>query len=147
MHVFIAGGTGAIGTRLVPQLVQRGHRVTATTRHPAKAGRLDRWGAHPVVVDGLDGAAVGEAVASAEPGAVVHQMSALAGKLDPKHFDRSFALTNRLRTQGLDNLLRAAQATGVRNIVPAGPTSVPADGSRTRGTHWIWSRPRRSGSR
>ena len=117
MHVFIAGGTGAIGTRLIPQLVERGHRVTATTRDPAKLAGLDKLGAHGVVVDGLDSAAVGEAVASARPDAVVHQMSALAGKLDPKHFDRSFAVTNSLRTQGLDHLVAAAQATGVQHVV------------------------------
>jgi nucleoside-diphosphate-sugar epimerase len=125
MHVFIAGGTGAIGTRLIPQLVQRGHRVTATTRDPAKLARLDRLGATGVVVDGLDSAAVGEAVASAEPDAVVHQMSALAGKLDPKHFDRSFAVTNSLRTQGLDHLVAAAQATGVQHVVAQSFTGWP----------------------
>jgi nucleoside-diphosphate-sugar epimerase len=125
MHVFIAGGTGAIGTRLIPQLVERGHRVTATTRDPAKLAALRRLGADAVVVDGLDGAAVGEAVASAAPDAVVHQMSSLAGKLDPKHFDRSFALTNRLRTQGLDHLVAAAQATGVQHIVAQSFTGWP----------------------
>jgi nucleoside-diphosphate-sugar epimerase len=125
MHVFIAGGTGAIGTRLIPQLVERGHRVTATTRDPAKLAGLDRLGANGVVVDGLDSAAVGEAVASAEPDAVVHQMSALAGKLDPKHFDRSFAVTNSLRTQGLDHLVAAAQATGVQHIVAQSFTGWP----------------------
>ena len=78
-----------------------------------------------MVVDGLDSAAVGEAVASAEPDAVVHQMSALAGKLDPKHFDRSFALTNRLRTEGLDHLVAAAQATGVQHIVAQSFTGWP----------------------
>ena len=125
MHVFVAGGTGAIGTRLIPQLVERGHRVTATTRDPAKLAGLDRLGANGVVVDGLDSAAVGEAVASAEPDAVVHQMSSLAGKLDPKHFDRSFALTNRLRTEGLDHLVAAAQATGVQHIVAQSFTGWP----------------------
>jgi nucleoside-diphosphate-sugar epimerase len=125
MHIYIAGGTGAIGTRLIPQLVERGHRVTATTRDPAKLAGLDRLGAHAVVVDGLDGAAVGEAVASAQPDVVVHQMSALAGKLDPKHFDRSFAVTNRLRTEGLDHLVAAAQATGVRHIVAQSYTGWP----------------------
>jgi nucleoside-diphosphate-sugar epimerase len=125
MHVFIAGGTGAIGTRLIPRLVERGHRVTATTRDPAKLAGLDRLGAHAVVADGLDGAAVGEAVASAQPDVVVHQMSALAGKLDPKHFDRSFAVTNRLRTEGLDHLVAAAQATGVRHIVAQSYTGWP----------------------
>src|SRR4051794_14982441 len=125
MHVFIAGGTGAMGRRLIPQLVEHGHRVTATTRDPAKLVDLEKLGAHAVVVDGLDSAAVGEAVASAEPDAVVHQMSALSGKLDPKHFDRSFALTNRLRTEGLDHLVAAAQATGVQQIVAQSFTGWP----------------------
>jgi nucleoside-diphosphate-sugar epimerase len=125
MHVFIAGGTGAIGRRLIPQLVERDHRVTATTRGPAKLAGLEKLGARAVVVDGLDSAAVGEAVASAEPDAVVHQMSALSGKLDPKHFDRSFALTNRLRTEGLDHLVAAAQATGVPHVVAQSFTGWP----------------------
>jgi nucleoside-diphosphate-sugar epimerase len=110
---------------LIPQLVERDHRVTATTRGPAKLAGLEKLGARAVVVDGLDSAAVGEAVASAEPDAVVHQMSALSGKLDPKHFDRSFALTNRLRTEGLDHLVAAAQATGVPHIVAQSFTGWP----------------------
>ena len=125
MHVYIAGGTGVIGRRLIPQLVERGHRVTATTTNPAKAAGLESLGATAVVVDGLDSAAVGEAVATAEPDAIVHQMSSLAGNLDPKHFDRSFALTNRLRTEGLDHLLAAAQATGVEHVVAQSYTGWP----------------------
>jgi nucleoside-diphosphate-sugar epimerase len=125
MHVYIAGGTGAIGTRLIPQLVDRGHTVTATTTSPAKAPVIERLGATPMVVDGLDSAAVGEAVARAEPDAVVHQMSSLAGRLDPKHFDRSFALTNRLRTEGLDHLVAAAQAAGVPHVVAQSYTGWP----------------------
>ncbi len=77
------------------------------------------------MVDGLDSAAVGEAVAKAGPDAVVHQMTALAGKLDPKHFDRSFALTNRLRTEGIDHLLAAAEACGVRQVVAQSFTGWP----------------------
>jgi nucleoside-diphosphate-sugar epimerase len=125
MHVYVAGGSGAIGSRLVPQLVERGHRVTATTTSAAKRAGLEELGASALVVDGLDSAAVGEAVATAEPDAVVHQMSSLAGKLDPKHFDRSFALTNRLRTEGLDHLVAAAQATGVPHIVAQSYTGWP----------------------
>src|SRR5215217_1970441 len=125
MHVYIAGGTGAIGSRLIPQLVERGHRVTATTTDASKVARLEQLGARGLVVDGLDSSAVGEAVATAEPDAVVHQMTALAGKLDPKHFDRSFALTNRLRTEGLDHLVAAAQATGVPHIVAQSYTGWP----------------------
>jgi nucleoside-diphosphate-sugar epimerase len=133
MHVYVAGGAGVLGRRLVEQLVERGHRVTATTTSPAKKPLIEGLGARAVVVDGLDSSAVGEAVATAEPDAVVHQMTALAGKLDPKHFDRSFALTNRLRTEGLDHLVAAAQACGVRQVVAQSYTGWP----NIRSGDWI----------
>jgi nucleoside-diphosphate-sugar epimerase len=133
MHVFIAGGAGAVGTRLIRQLVDRGHQVTATTRDPAKRAGLEDLGAHAVVVDGLDSAAVGEAVATAAPDAVVHQMTALSGTLDPKHFDRSFAVTNRLRTEGLDHLVAAAEASGVRQVVAQSFTGWP----NVRSGSWV----------
>ena len=121
MRVFVAGGGGAIGRRLVPLLVARGHQVTATTTSAAKLGLLERLGADGVVMDGLDAASVGEAVAAARPDAIVHQMTALsaahAGRPDFRHFDRFAARTNRLRTEGTDHLLAAAEATGVSGIV------------------------------
>jgi nucleoside-diphosphate-sugar epimerase len=121
MRVFVAGGTGAVGQRLVPQLVARGHQVTATTTDPGKLGLLERLGADAVVMDGLDAVSVGEAVAKARPDAIVHEMTGLsaahAGKIDTKHFDRWFATTNRLRTEGTDHLLAAAEATGVSHFV------------------------------
>lgn len=117
MRVFVAGGAGVIGRRLVPQLVARGHQVTATTTGPAKLGLLERLGADAVVMDGLDAVAVGEAVARARPDAIVHQMTAIGGrKADLKHMDRWFATTNRLRTEGTVHLLAAADATGVSNV-------------------------------
>jgi nucleoside-diphosphate-sugar epimerase len=125
MHVYLAGGTGVLGRRLIPQLVQRGHRVTATTRDPRKTALLERLGAEPMVVDGLDSTAVGESVAKAEPDAVVHQMTALAGPADVRHFDRYFAMTNRLRTEGLDHLIAAAQAGGVPHLVAQSYTGWP----------------------
>ena len=117
MRVFVAGGTGALGRRLVPQLVARGHEVTATTRSAGKAGELRAVGARPVVVDGLDGVAVGRAVAEAQPDAIVHQMTALAATADLRRFDRWFATTNELRTAGTRHLLAAAQASGVEKFV------------------------------
>src|SRR5215213_278574 len=121
MRVFVAGGTGVMGRRLVPQLVARGHQVTATTTSAAKLGLLQQLGADGVVMDGLDAGSVGEAVAAARPDAIVHQMTAIslahAGKPDMKHIDRWFATTNRLRTEGTDHLLAAAEATGVSNFV------------------------------
>jgi nucleoside-diphosphate-sugar epimerase len=117
MRVFVAGGTGVMGRRLVPQLVARGHQVTATTTSRGKLGLLEQLGADGVVMDGLDAVSVGEAVAKARPDAIVHQMTAITGKPDMKHMDRWFATTNRLRTEGTDHLLAAAEATGVSHIV------------------------------
>jgi nucleoside-diphosphate-sugar epimerase len=121
MRVFVAGGTGVIGRRLVPQLVARGHQVTATATSAAKLDALRELGAGGVVMDGLDGASVGEAVAAARPDVIVHQMTAIspvhAGKPDLKHFDRWFAITSRLRTEGTDHLLAAAEAVGVSHVV------------------------------
>src|SRR5215203_6390100 len=121
MRVFVAGGSGVLGRRLVPQLVARGHQVTATTTSAAKVNLLAKLGADGVVMDGLDPVSVGEAVASARPDVIVHQMTAIsvvhAGKPDLKHGDRWFATTNRLRTEGTDHLLAAAEATGVSRFV------------------------------
>lgn len=117
MKVFVAGGAGVLGRRLVPQLVERGHEVTASTTHESRIGLLASLGATGVVMDGLDGAAVGEAIAAAEPDVIVHQMTAISRKPDIKHFDRWFAVTNRLRTEGTDHLLDAARAVGVPHVV------------------------------
>ena len=118
MRVFVAGATGAIGRRLVPQLVAGGHHVVATTRSMDKLEGLRAQGADAIVMDGLNAFEVGEAVARAEPDAVVHQMTALAGMSgDLRHFDRGFTRTNELRTRGTDHLLAAAEAAGVRRVV------------------------------
>ncbi|MGW7290298.1 NAD-dependent epimerase/dehydratase family protein [Streptomyces sp. NPDC054847] len=121
VRVFVAGGAGVLGRRLVPQLVARGHEVTATTTSAAKLGLLEELGADAVVMDGLDAASVADAVAGARPDAIVHQMTAISvahsGKPDMKHMDRWFATTNRLRTEGTDHLLAAAEKAGVSHVV------------------------------
>src|SRR4051794_39391329 len=122
MRVFVAGATGAIGRRLIPLLVAAGHEVTATTRTPAKVDELRGLGARPVVVGGLDAAAVTRAVAAPAPDAIAHQMTALAGTPDLRRFDRWFATTNDLRTKGTDIMLAAARASGVRRFVAQGYT-------------------------
>jgi 2-alkyl-3-oxoalkanoate reductase len=119
MRVFIAGGTGAVGKRLVPLLVARGHEVTATTTRPGALEQLRALGANPVVMDGLDAASVAAAVEHAGPDVLVHQMTALAGA-DFKHFEQSFATTNELRTRGTEYLLEAAEAVGVPRFVAQG---------------------------
>jgi nucleoside-diphosphate-sugar epimerase len=128
VRVFVAGGSGVIGRRLVPQLVARGHQVTATTTSAAKLGLLTRLGAEGVVMDGLDAVAVGEAVAAAGPDAIVNQMTGLsvahAGKPNLRKADRFFATTNRLRSEGTDHLLAAAEATGVSHVVAQGHASM-----------------------
>ncbi len=137
MRVFVAGGSGVLGRRLVPQLVARGHQVTATTTGKAKLGLLEQLGAEGVVMDGLDAAAVGEAVAAAKPDVVVNQMTALseahAGKPNLRKPDRFFAGTNRLRSEGNDHLLAAADAIGASHFVAQGHASM--NGVRTGG--WV----------
>ena len=113
MRVFVAGASGAVGARLVPQLVERGHEVIATTRSPQKVAGLREQGAEPVVLDLLDAEAVLEAVASARPDAIVHEATALTGQSNMRDFDGTFAATNRLRTEGTDALLAAARETRV----------------------------------
>jgi nucleoside-diphosphate-sugar epimerase len=117
MKILIAGATGAVGTRLVPTLVDGGHDVVAMTRSPGKADGLRALGAEPVIADGLDRDAVMQSVLRAEPEVIVHQMTALANVKSLKKFDDDFALTNRLRTEGTDHLVEAARAAGVRRLV------------------------------
>jgi len=117
MRVLLAGASGAIGTRLVSQLVDRGHEVIGTSRSPDRAERLHALGAEPIVLDLLDPRAVRTAVFDTKPDAIIHQATALAGLRDFRHFDRSFAQTNRLRTDGTDALLAAAQQARVGRLV------------------------------
>ena len=117
MKVFVAGASGVIGRRLVPLLVRAGHSVVAMTRSAAKADAIRTAGAVPAVADALDQAAVMAVVLSAEPEVVVHQLTAIPPRFNMRRFDREFALTNRLRTEGTDHLLAAARAVGARRFV------------------------------
>jgi len=117
MKVLVAGATGAVGRTLVPQLVERGHEVVGTTRSRDKFELLHWLGADAALMDGLDPVEVQDVVASIKPDAIVHEMTALSANFDLKHFDRTFATTNRLRTEGTRHLLAAATACGVERIV------------------------------
>jgi nucleoside-diphosphate-sugar epimerase len=122
MKVFVAGATGVIGRALAPQLVARGHEVIGMTRSASKQDLVRSLGARPVVADALDPNAVAQAVASAEPEVIVHQLTALSGPMsvrDMRHPDRSVAatMTNRLRTEATDHLLAAGHAVGTRRFV------------------------------
>jgi nucleoside-diphosphate-sugar epimerase len=119
MRVFVAGATGAIGRQLVPRLVVAGHEVHGMTRHESKRALVSDLGAVPVVADALDRDQVADAVAGARPDVIVHELTAI-GPVDLRHLDRDFAPTNRLRTEGTDNLLLAGQAVGVRRFVAQG---------------------------
>jgi nucleoside-diphosphate-sugar epimerase len=149
MKVFVAGATGAIGKQLVPRLAAAGHEVTGMTRSESKQEMLYELGAVPVVADALDPEQVADAVARARPEVIVHQLTAI-GAVDMRNFDRSFALTNRLRTEGTDHLLSAGQAVGVKLFVaqsigsyaayartggPVKSEDDPLDSSPMRGMH------------
>jgi nucleoside-diphosphate-sugar epimerase len=117
MKVFVAGATGALGKQLVPILVEQGHEVTGMTRSPGKEGAIRAMGARPAVADALDPEAVAEAVAAAEPDAVIHQLTAIDPGAFGRSIDKMFVQTNRLRTEGTDHLLAAARAVGARRFV------------------------------
>jgi 2-alkyl-3-oxoalkanoate reductase len=125
MRIFVAGATGAVGKRLLPALVAAGHDVVGSTRS-ARTEQIRSAGAEPVVVDVLDEAAVRDAVVAARPDVVVHQATALAAMgTNMRRFDRDFAMTNRLRTEGTDHLLAAATAAGARRFIAQSFTGWP----------------------
>jgi nucleoside-diphosphate-sugar epimerase len=117
MKVLVAGASGAIGRPLVRRLVAGGHDVVGMTRSASKADEIAAIGAQPAVADALEPDQVARAVAEAEPEAIVHELTALSGSLDLRNLDRTFATTNRLRTEGTDHLLSAARAAGVRRFL------------------------------
>jgi nucleoside-diphosphate-sugar epimerase len=117
MNVLVAGASGAIGRRLIPLLVEAGHCVAGMTRSPRKVASIRAMGAEPLVVDALDAEAMLAAVRSVRPEVVVHELTAIPARLNIRRFDREFELTNRLRTEGTDNLLAGARAAGARRFV------------------------------
>jgi 2-alkyl-3-oxoalkanoate reductase len=117
VKIFVAGGTGAMGRRLVPQLIAAGHHVVAMTRSERNADWLQGLGATAARADALDKGAVVEAIKRAEPDAVIHQLTGLARAKSFKEFDKEFALTNRLRTEGTDVLIEGARAAGVGRFI------------------------------
>ena len=150
MRVFVAGATGVVGKPFVSALIAAGHEVTGTTRSPGKASGLHDLGATPVIVDGLDRQAVLDAVKTAQPEVIVHQMTALYGLRSMRNFDKQFAVTNELRTKGTDYLLEAARqaapAGSSRRATSPGTTSGAAARSRPnpiRSTRPRSRRPRR----
>jgi 2-alkyl-3-oxoalkanoate reductase len=151
MRVFVTGATGALGRHLVPGLVAAGHEITATTRTQSKVAQLREAGAEPVVVNGLDRAAVTAAVRAASPEVIVHQMTALADMRNLRNPDKAFAATNELRTRGTDNLLAAAAQAGTRRVIAqsyagAGPDKPSGGRLKTEEDPLDW-RPIRSAVR
>ncbi len=131
MKVFLAGAGGAMGRQVIPRLVADGHEVVGMTRSEAKRDLVRSLGANPVVADALDADEVARVVGEAEPETILHELTSLPGNLEPRRFDRDFAATNRLRTEGVDNLLAAARATGAKRFIAQSYTSWPY--SRTGG--------------
>ena len=88
------------------------------TRSVQRADLVRELGAEPAVADALDPDAVGTAISAAGPEVILHELTALSESLDLRRFERDFAQTNRLRTEGTDILLSAAQAAGTAGSSP-----------------------------
>jgi 2-alkyl-3-oxoalkanoate reductase len=145
MRVFVAGATGAVGRRLVPRLVSAGYDVVGMTRSSEHESLIRSLGATPVVADALDRASVLRVVSGAKPDVVVHQLTALARMKNLKNFDTEFAVTNRLRTEGTDNLVAAARTAGAGTFIAqsyAGWTYEPdGQGPKTESSPFVVNPP------
>jgi 2-alkyl-3-oxoalkanoate reductase len=117
MRIFVAGATGAVGRALVPALISAGHTVAGLTRKAVQVEAIKRMGAEPVVADGLDATSIRTAVLSVRPDIIIDEMTDLSGATDLRHFDRAFAVTNKLRTRGTDLLLAAAREAGAKRFI------------------------------
>jgi len=117
MRVFVAGATGVIGRRLVPLLIADGHQVTGMIRSPQRIDALRATGAEPAIADALDARAVRSAVSDARPDAVIHELTSLPQRIDPRKMERDFAINDRLRSEGTRHLVAAAQAVGATRII------------------------------
>jgi len=135
MKVLVAGAGGAIGRQLLPRLAKNGHEVVGMTRSAEKAELVRALGAEPAIADALDAEQVARAVAEAEPEAILHELTALSGSIDLRHFDRSFEGTNRLRTEATDHLLSAGRAVGVKRFIAQSYAGWPLE----RSGSWVKS--------
>lgn len=130
MKVAVAGPTGVLGRALIPQLTAAGHSVRALARAPARARALFPQLAEIVECDLLAAAEAGLAAALAGCEAVVHIATAI-----PRDFGAAGAweANTRLRTDGVQRLLAAARAAGLRRYVQQSITMAYPD----RGDDWI----------
>ena len=132
LRIFLAGATGVIGRRLLPALVGAGHRVTAMTRHATKAPALAEVGATPVVCDVFDKEGLRRAVVDARPEVVIHQLTSLPARINPRRIHIDLAENDRVRRIGTRNLVDAAVAAGARRVVSQSIAFAYAPGSGLR---------------
>lgn len=137
MRVFLAGASGVIGRRLVPQLLAAGHEVTGMARSAERAGAVRALGIEAAIADALDADAVRAALTSARPDVVIHQLTALPRRIDPRRIERDFVMNDRLRSEGTRILVDAARGAGARRVIaqsiafayaPGPPGTIHADG-------------------
>jgi uncharacterized protein YbjT (DUF2867 family) len=115
MRIFVAGGSGVIGVRLVPLLIARGHVVAGMTRSAAKAALLRELGAQPVVCDVYEPGDLAAAVAGFAPDVVFHQLTDLPDAA--ADIGRLRERNGRMRTEGTGNVLAAAAAAGTPRFI------------------------------
>jgi nucleoside-diphosphate-sugar epimerase len=115
MRIFLAGGTGVIGIRLLPLMLAEGHVIAAMTRTRGKIDGLRASGVIPVLCDLFDQASLVAAVKDFQPDVIVHQVTDLPDQIE-KLAD-FLPGNNRVRSEGTRNLLTAAQAVKASGFV------------------------------
>lgn len=130
MRVFLAGGSGLIGQRLIPRLVEEGHVVGAMTRSAGKTELLERLGAEAILVDVFDRDALIQAVVDFKPDLILNELTDLPDDL--AEIGKHAELNARIRTEGNQNLIDAARQAGSPKLLvqsvawqlPDGPDAV-----------------------
>lgn len=129
MRVFVAGGTGVVGRPVVEALVDRGHQVTVSFRRPEGFPLVEGLGARPVLMNGLDEVEVGRVIIEAQPQVIVNLMTALS--VPSRDYGTWLVLTNRLRREGTEALMKAAREAGSLRVVAQSAGFMTQPGSGT----------------
>jgi len=131
LRIFVAGGTGVLGRRVVPTLVGAGHRVSVASRSIQGDARLVAWGASPVTVDLYDPDDVRRAVGHQD--VVINLATHVPPSTTKMLLPWSWRENDRVRREVSSNLAEAARAGGADCFIQESYAPIYEDA----GDQWI----------